>query len=72
VFEQTGGFPDQPLFEDLDFCRIFKKHGKVRLLTPPVVSSARRFEKDGPLLRTLKDIGLTLRKGKFDKAGSGI
>lgn len=61
VFERIGGFPDQPLFEDLDFCRTLKKEGRVRLLTPPVRSSARRFDKDGPLLRTLKDVTLTLR-----------
>lgn len=61
VFHRVGGFPDQPLFEDLDFCRKLKKQGKVRLLTPPVISSARRFKKDGPFIRTLKDIGLTLR-----------
>lgn len=61
AFEQLGGFPGQPVFEDLDFSRKLRKHGKVRLLTPPVTSSARRFEREGPLRRTLKDLGLTLR-----------
>jgi len=60
VFERLGGFPDQPVFEDWDFTRRLQKEGPMRLLTPGVVSSARRFEVDGPIFRTLKDLRLTL------------
>jgi len=61
IFERLGGFPDQPLFEDWDFTRLLRKQGPVRLLTPGVISSSRRFEQDGPVLRTLKDLWLTVR-----------
>jgi len=64
VFEQLGGFPDQPLFEDWDFTRLLLKQGPTRLLIPGVISSSRRFEQDGPFLRTLKDFWLTVCKSK--------
>ncbi|MCC5843203.1 MAG: glycosyltransferase [Verrucomicrobia bacterium] len=62
VFDRLGGFPDQPLFEDWDFTRLLRKQGPTRLLTPGVISSARRFEQDGPVLRTFKDLWLTVCK----------
>ncbi|MEX2607318.1 MAG: glycosyltransferase [Kiritimatiellia bacterium] len=61
VFRSLGGFSEIPLFEDLDFSRRLKKQGRVSLLTPPVISSARRFEADGAFTRTWKDLRLTLR-----------
>jgi rSAM/selenodomain-associated transferase 2 len=61
VFVRLGGFPEQPLFEDFDFFRKLKREGTVRLLRPPVLSSARRFQQEGAVRRTLKDLGLTLR-----------
>ena len=61
VYAQLGGFPEWPLFEDLEFSRRMARVGSTRLLTPPVVSSARRFEKTGPLRRTTRDFVLTLR-----------
>lgn len=61
VFAHLGGFPEWPLFEDLEFSRRMARVGSTRLLTPPVVSSARRFGKTGPLRRTSRDFVLTLR-----------
>lgn len=62
LFEHLGGFPDQPRFEDWDFTRALRKHhGPLHLLTPGILTSARRFQPDGPLLRTLKDLLLTLQ-----------
>lgn len=43
------GFRDWPLFEDVDFCRRLRERGPLAILTPPVVTSARRFERIGPL-----------------------
>jgi glycosyltransferase involved in cell wall biosynthesis len=60
-FDQLHGFPDRPLFEDLDFSRRLHTLGPTRLLPGPSLSSARRFEIDGPLLRTWKDLKLTLQ-----------
>jgi hypothetical protein len=47
-------------FEDYDLCRRLKRAGSLRCLQPAVLSSARRFACDGPLWRSLKDLGLTL------------
>ncbi|WFB34851.1 hypothetical protein P3T73_11840 [Kiritimatiellota bacterium B12222] len=61
AFEQLGGFPEISPFEDLEFCRKLKRYGRLTLLKPGVVSSARRFKSQGVWLRTWKDVGLTLR-----------
>lgn len=45
VYEQTGGFRDLPLFEDVEFYRRVKKAGRFVHLKSAVVSSSRRFEK---------------------------
>lgn len=44
VYERTGGFGDLPLFEDVDFYRRVKKHGRFVHLKSYVMSSSRRFE----------------------------
>jgi rSAM/selenodomain-associated transferase 2 len=52
VFEALGGFPDFDLCEDLDFSRRLKRAGKVACLHSRVVTSARRWRRDG-LARTV-------------------
>ncbi len=47
AFEETGGFRDWPILEDLDFIRRLKRHGEIALIESPVTTSARRFEKRG-------------------------
>ncbi len=59
VFERLGGFRDIPIFEDLDFSRRLWTLGKTTTLTPPVLSSARRFAVKGPLRTTWDDLLLT-------------
>ncbi len=61
VFEQLGGFSDFDVFEDVDFSRRLARAGMVRTLYPPVVSSARRFARDGAFRRSLADAWLMLR-----------
>lgn len=47
VFERMGGFPDIPLMEDIAFCRALKRIGGVACLRSRVITSARRWERDG-------------------------
>lgn len=47
VWEQSGGYPDWPLFEDYEFVRRFKRYGKFGIVSSPVTISARRFLKNG-------------------------
>jgi len=52
VFERIGGYPDIPLMEDIALCRALKRVGDVACLRSRVVTSARRWERDG-LWRTI-------------------
>ena len=47
VFDRMGGFPDIPLMEDVAFCRALKRIGGVACLRSRVITSARRWERDG-------------------------
>lgn len=60
IFDQLGGFPDMHPFEDLTFSRMMRYHGRTRQVDRPVLSSARRFDRDGPLRKTWRDLVLTL------------
>jgi len=46
-FQRMGGFKPIPLFEDMEFSRRLRKSGPVRLIDPPLYSSARRHKKYG-------------------------
>ncbi|MFQ5526540.1 MAG: TIGR04283 family arsenosugar biosynthesis glycosyltransferase [Thermoanaerobaculia bacterium] len=52
AFEKTGGFPDWPILEDLEFIRRLKRLGRIAVLGPPATTSARRFEERG-ITRTI-------------------
>lgn len=43
LFEQLGGFPDQPILEDVAFCERLIQVTEPLLLSPPVVTDARKF-----------------------------
>ena len=66
-FKAVGGYPDQPLMEDLEIITRLRKIGKVILLPQYVTTSARRHEKIGLLrsvlfmwyLRTLYKFGVS-------------
>ncbi|MBI2986520.1 MAG: TIGR04283 family arsenosugar biosynthesis glycosyltransferase [Deltaproteobacteria bacterium] len=60
IFKELGGFPDIPLMEDIAFCRMLKKSGRVACLRSRVVTSARRWEKEGIWRTILKMWALRL------------
>jgi rSAM/selenodomain-associated transferase 2 len=60
VFLKLGGFQGMSAFEDLRLSRAMRARGKTVTLRPPVSSSARRFERLGPMRRTFADVWLTL------------
>src|SRR5277367_3859014 len=51
AFARVGGFPDQPLLEDVELARKLSRVGRVLRLRPKVTVSGRRFLKRP--LRTL-------------------
>ncbi|HVB62029.1 MAG TPA: TIGR04283 family arsenosugar biosynthesis glycosyltransferase [Ktedonobacteraceae bacterium] len=66
-FRAVGGYPDQPLMEDLEIITRLRRVGNVVLLPQYVITSARRHEKIGLLrsvlfmwyLRTLYKLGVS-------------
>ena len=52
VFEQIGGYREERLLEDLDLVSRLRRRGKFPIAEDKVVTSARRWQKDGAL-RTL-------------------
>jgi len=52
VFDRLGGFPEQPLMEDVAFSRRLKREGKIACLGERVVTSSRRWQEHG-ILRTV-------------------
>lgn len=53
VFERLGGFSDIPLMEDVEFSARLKRTGPTEALREPVVTSFRRWERQGPLRTVL-------------------
>jgi rSAM/selenodomain-associated transferase 2 len=52
AFEKVGGFPDLPLMEDIALSRRLKRLCRPVCITTPVVTSGRRWERNG-VLRTI-------------------
>ncbi len=51
TFLGAGGFPEQPFLEDLALSLALRRVGTIRFLgSPPVLTSARRFTRLGPLV----------------------
>jgi rSAM/selenodomain-associated transferase 2 len=59
VFEEVGGYRELPLMEDVDFIRRLRRHGHLEHADVPALTSARRWERDGWLRRTLENSVLT-------------
>lgn len=52
AFLESGGFPDIPLMEDVSFCSIMRSRSRPACLKEKVITSGRRWEKNG-VLRTI-------------------
>jgi len=60
AFEAVGGYPDWPLFEDLELAARLHEHGGFRFLNTAVTTSARRFRRNGFLTQQLRNLYLWL------------
>ncbi len=60
VFEEIGGFPEIDLMEDLALCRTLRHRGPPLCLAQPVLTSSRRWERNGVLRTILVMWGLRL------------
>jgi rSAM/selenodomain-associated transferase 2 len=57
---ECGGFPPQPLFEEVELVRRLRRLGPFTMLDTPIWVSTRRWERDGWLKRTLQNRLLAL------------
>lgn len=58
AFEAVGGFPEWPIFEDLELADRLQAHGGFRFLDAAVTTSARRFHRHGLLRQQLRNLYL--------------
>jgi rSAM/selenodomain-associated transferase 2 len=58
AFDAAGGFPAQPIFEDLDFVARLALTGRFAFLPEHVTTSARRFAANGPVRQQLRNAAL--------------
>ena len=47
LFNSIGGFADMPLMEDIEICQRLKRMNKPRVEIHPVVTSSRKWEREG-------------------------
>ncbi len=59
AFNSVGGYREWQAFEDPQFARDLRRIGKTTTLHPPVLSSARRFNRLGPWKQTWVDFQMT-------------
>ena len=60
LFERLGGFRPLPLMEDVDLARRLRRSGRMAYLEVPILTSARRWERDGWTRRTVLNLLLLL------------
>ncbi|MDA0738000.1 MAG: TIGR04283 family arsenosugar biosynthesis glycosyltransferase [Nitrospirae bacterium] len=64
LFERLGGFPNQPILEDVAFCEKIIAHTTPILLNPPVVTDSRKFVQMG-IWRSLARVFLIIISVEF-------
>ena len=60
-YAKSGGFPEIPLMEDVEFSRRLRKIGKLELLPERIRPAARRLRRSGALVNTLFNQWMLLR-----------
>lgn len=58
LYDRVGGYPLLPLMEDVAMVRSLQRTARVRMLPEHLTVSARRWERDGVIRRTLGNWGL--------------
>jgi hypothetical protein len=60
AYAACGGFPHQPLFEEVELVRQLRRHGRFEVLEEPLRVSTRRWDRDGWWRRSLLNRWLAL------------
>jgi glycosyltransferase involved in cell wall biosynthesis len=56
-FEKMGRFADLPMMEDIEFSKRLRRSGKIAVIDPPLLSSARRHKAYGSIRATVENFG---------------
>ena len=64
LFQRLGGFPDQPVLEDVAFCEKLLRHTTPNILSPPVITDSRKFVQMG-IWRSLARVFLIILSVEF-------
>ena len=58
VFEEIGGYDNVPFMEDIRLVQALRRRGRLALLPQAVATSGRRWQRDGALYTTVRNIVL--------------
>lgn len=61
LYEKVGGFPDQSLLEDVAFLRAVRSCAHIEKFSAGIITSARRFEQNGPVRTQWQNLFFMLR-----------
>ena len=55
LFEQLGGYADEPFLEDVKLVRAMRRHGRLTLVSQPARTSGRRWLHEGVVYTTVRN-----------------
>ena len=58
VFEELGGYDDVPFMEDIRLVQALRRYGRLAIVPQAVVTSGRRWQRDGVLVTTARNVAL--------------
>ncbi|MBC8086347.1 MAG: TIGR04283 family arsenosugar biosynthesis glycosyltransferase [Phycisphaerae bacterium] len=61
LYDETGGFAEIPLMEDVEMMRRLKGRARIVICAATITVSARRWERDGVWARSFRNVGLLIR-----------
>lgn len=60
VFDRLEGFSDMPVMEDVEMSLRLKNMGRIAFVRPPLKTSPRRWQKEGPVFTTVRDWAMAI------------
>lgn len=58
IFDKLGGFREIPIMEDVELVKGMRRLGSLEILDQPVITSSRRWEKEGWIRTTVRNLSL--------------
>lgn len=58
IFNKLGGFREIPIMEDVELVKGMRRLGRIQILDQPVITSSRRWEREGWIRTTFRNLSL--------------